>query len=69
MKIELGRETPILFMMFAIVLLSLIIIGIASYWDTESWTWIAQQNASLVLVLIVLGLAMFVLVGWLRGKR
>ena len=60
---------PVVFMMFAVVLLSLIIIGIAGYYGTSEWTWMAQQNANLVLVLVTLGVAMFVLVGWLRSRR
>jgi len=65
----MAKDTPIVFMMFAIVLLSAIFAGIAWYWGTDDWEWMAQQNASLVLVLIVLGLALFVLVGWLKGRR
>ena len=65
----MSKETPIIFMMFAVVLLSAIFLGIASYYGTADWNWMAQQNASLVLILITLGLAMFVLVGWLRGRR
>ena len=65
----MAKDAPIIMMMFAVVMLSAIIIGIASYYGTADWTWIAQQNASLVLILITLGLALFVLMGWLRSRR
>jgi hypothetical protein len=58
---------PLMFLMFGVVMVSAVIVGIAAYYGTADWTWIAQQNASLVLVLMVLGLAVFVLVEWLRG--
>lgn len=64
----MGKGAPIIFMMFAIVLVSAIMVAIAWYYGSD-WTWIAQQNASLVLILITFGLAMFTLVGWLRGRR
>ena len=66
--ILLSKGMPILMMMFGIVIVSAIIVGIASYYGTSDWTWIAQQNASLVLVLMTLGLAFIVLVGWLKRR-
>jgi len=68
-KNNMSRGAPIIFMMFAVVMLSLVIVGIATYYGTDDWTWIAQQNISLMLVLVTLGLALFTLVGWLRGRR
>ncbi len=65
----MSKGMPIIFMMFALVLISASIIGIAWYYGTEDWTWIAQQNALLLLALITLGLALFVLVGWLKRRR
>lgn len=63
----MGKAMPVIMMMFAVVLLSAIAVTLASYYG-GSWTWIAQQNASLVLILITLGLAMFVLVTWLKRR-
>lgn len=56
-------------MMFALILICLIVIGIAEYYGTSDWTWIAQQNARVVLVLIVLGFALIALVGWIKARR
>ena len=65
----MGKAAPLIFMMFAIILTSITIIAIAAYYGTADWTWMAQQNASLVIILAVFGLAMFTLFGWLKGKR
>jgi len=65
----MGKAAPIMMMMFAVVLTSAIIVAIAWYYGTDDWTWMAQQNASLVLILITLGLAMFTLFGWLGRRR
>ena len=65
----MGRNTPVVFMMFAVVLLSAIFAGVAWYYGEDDWTWMAQQNANLVLVIITLGIALFVLVAWLKGRR
>jgi len=56
-------------MMFAIVIVSAVIVAIAWYYGTTDWTWIAQQNASFVLILMTLGLAFIVLMGWLKGRH
>ena len=68
-RLDMGSEAPVVFMMFAIVLLASIYAAIAWYYGTEDYTWMAQQHASLVLVLITLGIAAFVLVGWLKRRR
>jgi hypothetical protein len=56
-------------MMLGIVVVSAIIIAIASYYGTANWTWIAQENASLVVVLMTLGVALIVLIGWVGRRR
>jgi type IV secretory pathway VirB2 component (pilin) len=65
----MSKDMPIIFTMFGLVVVSLTILGIAWYYGENDWTWIAQSNASLVLVLMVLGIAFVVLVGWLKGRR
>jgi uncharacterized BrkB/YihY/UPF0761 family membrane protein len=66
----MAKGLPMLIaVMFAIIIVSLISIGIASYWGTSDWTWIAQENVSLVLLLMVLALAFITLIEWLKGKR
>jgi membrane protein YdbS with pleckstrin-like domain len=60
---------PIIFTMFAIVIVSLIIVGIASYYGEGDWTWIAQSNASLVLILMVFSVAVITLFGWMKSRR
>ena len=65
----MSRGTPLIFFMFGIVMVSAVIVAIAWYYGTADWTWIAQQNASFVLVLMTLGLAFIVLVGWLKGRH
>jgi membrane protein YdbS with pleckstrin-like domain len=60
---------PLIFMMFGLVIVSATVAGIAWYYGTDDWTWIAQQNAFLTLVLMVLGLALITLVGWLKHGR
>ena len=62
------KGQPIIFMMFAIVMVSAIIAAIAWYYGTADWTWIAQMNALLTLVLITLGIALIVLMGWLKKR-
>ena len=59
---------PLVFAMFAIVMVSSIILAIAWYYGTADWTWIAQQNAMFVLVLMILTLAFIVLAGWLKKR-
>ena len=63
------NSMPLIFMMFAIVVVSFVAVyAVASYYGSTDWTWVAQQNASLVLVLMVFGLALFVLVSWMRRR-
>lgn len=64
----LGKGQPVIFMMFAIVMVSAIIAAIAWYYGTEDWTWIAQMNALLTLVLITLGVAFIALLAWLKRR-
>jgi len=52
--------------MFGILLISAIIAAIAWYYGTEDWEWIAGQNASLILLLMVFGFAFVTLVGWMK---
>ena len=52
--------------MFAVVIVAGSILGVSSYYGSADWTWIANQVASFVLVIMVLGVAFYTLVGWLR---
>jgi len=61
------NSLPIIFMMFAIVLISAIAVTVGSYYGSD-WVWIAQQNVGLILILITLGLASFTLIGWLKRR-
>lgn len=65
----MSKDMPVVFMMLGIIVVSLAILGIAFYYGESDWTWIAQQNATMVLVLITLGVGLIVLVGWLKGRR
>ena len=63
----MGKDMPVIFMMFGIVVSALLMVSIASYYGAD-WTWIAQQYTSLILLFIVFGLAMITLVAWLKGR-
>lgn len=65
----MSKDMPVVFMMLGIIVVSLAILGIAFYYGESDWTWIAQQNATMVLVLITLGVGLIVLVGWLKGRH
>lgn len=58
---------PIIMLMFGVVIVSAILLSVAAYYGGD-WTWIAQQNASLVLLFITLGSAFIVLLGWLKRR-
>lgn len=60
------KATPIIFIMFSIVILAGAILGISSYYGEADWTWIAQQIAGFTLLFMVLGVAFYTLTGWLR---
>lgn len=62
----MSKSTPVIFIMFAVVLLALSIVGISSYYGEADWTWIAEQVASFTLIIIVLGVAFYTLFGWLK---
>lgn len=64
----MSKGMPVVFMMFGIVMVSAIILAIAGYYGTADWTWIAQENASLVLILMTLGITLIVLMGWLKKR-
>lgn len=57
----MSKGMNIIFMMFGLIMVSAIILGIAWYYGTSDWTWIAQENALLVLVLVTLGFALITL--------
>ena len=59
------KHTPVIFLMFSIVLTSIAIISFASFYGSD-WTWIGQQLALFTMLFIVLGLAFYTLSGWLR---
>lgn len=62
------KGQPIIFMMFSLIMVSAIIAAIAWYYGTDDWTWIAQMNALLILVLITLGVALIALMSWLKKR-
>jgi uncharacterized BrkB/YihY/UPF0761 family membrane protein len=64
----MSKGMPVIFTMLAIVVVSLTIVGIAWYYGESDWTWIAQTNALLVLLLMVLGIAFIALFAWLKRR-
>ena len=64
----MSKAQPIIFMMFAVVVLALVMAAMASQFGSD-WTWIAQQNTALLGYLLLMGAAAFTLVMWLRSGR
>lgn len=62
----MAKATPVIFIMFSVVLLALTIVGISSYYGESDWTWIANQVATFTLLIMVFGVAFYTLVGWLK---
>jgi len=62
------KSTPVIFIMFGVVILSLSIIGIASFYGEADWTWMGEQVAGMVLLMMVFGVAFFTLMGWLKRR-
>jgi len=62
----MGKSTPVIFIMFAVVIVAGSILAVSSYYGSADWTWIANQVASFVLVIMALGVAFYTLIGWLR---
>ncbi len=64
----MSRGEPAIFMMLALVIGGLIMVAIANYWGSE-WSDMANLFLPLLLVFVTFGLALFVLVGWLKRRR
>ena len=62
------KQTPLIFVMFGVIILASAILGIASYYGEADWTWISEQVAGFVLLFMVLGVALFTLGGWMRRR-
>lgn len=60
------KATPLIFLMFSVVILCGAILGIASYYGEADWTWIAQTVATFTLLFMVFGVAVYALTGWVR---
>lgn len=54
--------------MFSVVLVASVMLGIASYYGESDWTWMSNQVAGLVLLLMVFSVAFYTLMGWLRRR-
>lgn len=62
----MGKNTPVIFIMFSVVILALSIVGISVYYGESDWTWIAQQMAGYSLIIMVFGIAVYTLREWIR---
>lgn len=60
------KGTPLIFIMFGVVILCAIIIAISSIYGEADWTWIAQQVVTFLSVFLVLGLTFYTLMGWVK---
>jgi len=52
--------------MFGVVILALSIVSLASYYGVADWTWMGEQIASLVLLFMVISVALYTLMGWIK---
>jgi len=52
--------------MFGVIILAVSMLSLASYYGEADWTWMSNQVASLVMVLMVLAVALYTLMGWLK---
>lgn len=62
----MAKYTPVLFVMFSVVLVAVSVLSVASYYGEADWTWIANQVVGFIMVLLVFSVAMYVLAEWLR---
>ena len=62
------KHTPVIFIMFSVVVLALTIVGLSTYYGETDWTWIGQQVVMFTVLLMVLSVAFYTLIGWLRRK-
>ena len=62
------KGTPIIFVMFGVIILAVSMLSLASYYGEADWTWMSNQIAGLVVVLMVLTVALYTLMGWLRKR-
>jgi len=61
------KDAPVIFIMFSVILSALAIVSLAGYYGSD-WTWIGEQVAGFVLIIMVFGLAIYALMSWL-GRR
>lgn len=64
----MGKSTPIIFIMFGVVLVAFAMLSLASYYGESDWTWMSEQVAGFVLLLMVFSVAFYTLMGWLRRR-
>ena len=62
------KSAPVIQIMLCVVIFALAIISVAFYFGEADWTWMGEQMASYILILIVLGVGIFTLMGWLSKK-
>ena len=60
------KGAPIIFIMFAVVILALTIVGISDYYGESDWIWIANQITNFVLIFMVFGLTFYALITWVK---
>jgi len=67
MDVKMLKSTPLIYIMFSIVFLSIAILSISSYYGSD-WNWIGEQVAGFVLLFMVMSIGLFTLMGWIRGR-
>ena len=60
------KGTPIIFVMFGVIILAVSMLSLASYYGEADWTWMSNQIAGLVVVLMVLTVALYTLMSWVK---
>lgn len=61
------KATPVIMIMFSVIILASILVAISSYYGAD-WTWMGNQVAGLFLLIMVLGIAVYTLMGWLKRR-
>lgn len=62
------KATPVIMIMFSVVFLASILVAISSYYGESDWTWMGNQVAGFFLLIMVMGIAFYTLMGWLKKR-
>ena len=63
------KTIPVIFIMLAVVFVALAIIhGVASFYGSADWTWIAETVVGFVVLFMVVGVSLFTLMGVLKKR-